>query len=674
MNQTSTTLNVCNYAIFFLLFSVIFSHTHAQSVQWASKVLEVSSEVNSKKSCAGQVIGAPSVFPQGGKSAAAWQPAIKSNTQYVKIGFKKPMIPKQIIVAENFRPGAVSKIVLIDKFGKEHVVKKLKPRPVDEPHRIFHIQLDKVGFETTSMKLFLDVTSFDKMPQIDAIGMSEVLEDFQPKINLVPLHITESEAQNLGQMVNTIYKEVAPVISPDNKILYFTRDSPENIGGENQDVWVSEIDSTGNFKKSHNIGQPINNNRNNYASAITPDGQTMLLGNIYNEDGSSAGAGLSVSKKAGTKWGFPQKINIRNYDNYGDYTSAYLANDGKTLLVSITRTDTYGGEDIYVCFQDKNGNWTQPLNLGNKINTGCDEYTPFLASDLSTLYFTSEGFPGFGKGDIYMSKRLDNTWKNWSEPVNLGSTFNTPLSDFYFTIPASGEYAYFVSSTNSMGATDIFRVKLAYELQPSPVVLIKGHVLNAKTKAPVEGEVHYETLPQGEDKGHANAEALTGKYKIVLPPGSMYGFRATHPDYISVNENIDLQKIDKYVEIEKDLYLVPIEVGQIVEINNLFFESKKTELTPASFPEMDRLAETLRKNTNIHIEIGGHTDDVGSDQDNLKLSQDRANKVLQYLFNKGVEFYRMQAKGYGESKPIVPNDSEINRQQNRRVVFLIVKK
>ena len=674
MNQTSTTLNVRNYAIFFLLISLIYSYTQAQTVQWASKVLEVSSEVNSKKSCAGQVIGAPSVFPQGGKSHTAWQPAIKSNTQYVKIGFKKPMVPKQIIVAENFKPGSVSKIVLIDKFGKEHVVKKLKPRAVAESHRIFHIPLDKVGFETTSMKLFLDVTGFDEMPQIDAIGMSDGVVEYQARINLITVNMAESEATNLGDVVNTIYKEVAPVISPDNKTLYFTRDSPDNIGGENQDVWVSEIDSNGNLSRAKNIGSPINNNRNNYASAITPDGQTMLIGNVYNKDGSSAGDGLSLARKEGDKWGFPEKINIKNYKNRGQFVSAYLANDGKTLLVAMTRDDTYGREDIYVCFQEQNGDWTQPLNLGPKINTASDEYTPFLASDLSTMYFTSEGFPGFGIGDIYMSKRLDNTWKNWTEPINLGTSFNTALSDYYFTIPASGKFAYFVSAVNAIGKSDIFRIKLPIELQPSPVVLVKGRVLNAKTKAPVEGKVRYETLPQGEDKGQANAEASTGKYKIVLPPGSMYGFRAMHPDYISVNENIDLQKIDKYVEIEKDLYLVPIEIGQTVEINNLFFESNKTELTAASYPEMDRLAETLRKNPNIHIEIGGHTDDVGSDPDNLKLSQDRANKVLQYLYNKGVEFYRMQAKGYGESKPIVANDSETNRQQNRRVVFLITKK
>ncbi len=643
-------------------------------VQWASKVLEVSSELSSKQNAAGQVMGAPSVFPQGGKSHAAWEPAVKSKTQHIKLGFRKAMKPRQIIVAENFQPGAVSKIVLIDKFGKEHLAKKLKLTKVEEPSRIFRIDLGKSSIETTSIIVYLEVSGFDEMPQIDAIGMSESEEDFQPKINLIEMDMAGSDAENVGIGVNTIYKEVAPVISPDHKVLYFTRDCPQNKGGENQDVWYSTIDTLGQFKLGENIGTPINNDRNNYICAITPDGQTMLLGNIYNEDGSSGGGGLSIARKTGNKWGFPEKINIRNYNNRGKYTSAYLANDAKTLLLAITRDDTYGGEDIYVCFQDKNGNWTQPLNLGNKINSGSDEYTPFLASDLSTLYFTSEGFPGFGKGDIYMSKRLDNSWKNWTEPVNLGPIFNTALSDFYFTIPASGEHAYYVSSANSFGATDIFRVKLPFELQPSPVVMVKGRVLNSKTNAPMEAQIHYETLPQGEDKGVANAEAVTGKYKIVLPPGSNYGFRASKEGFMSVNQHIDLQKIEKYVEIEKDLYLVPIEVGEIVRINNLFFESNKTELTEASFPEMDRLAEMLRKNHSIHIEIGGHTDDIGSDQDNQKLSYDRANKVLQYLYIKGVEFYRMQAKGYGETKPLVANESETNRQQNRRVEFKIVKK
>ena len=584
------------------------------------------------------------------------------------------MKPTTVYIAENYMPGSVSKIYLIDKMGKEHLVKKLKAQPVDIKSRILKISLDKGSFETTSLKIFLDVSKFEEMPQIDAIGISEDTITFKPKIHLIDINMAASEPINLGTAINSANKEVAPVISPDNKLLYFTRDSPENVGGKNQDIWFSEIDSSGNFSKAKNLGSPINNERNNYASALTPDGQTMLVGNIYSEEGTSSGNGLSITKKIGNKWSYPEKINIRNYNNRGLYTSAYLGNDAKTLLIAITRDDTHGGEDIYVCFQDKNGNWTQPLNLGPKINTASDEYTPFIASDLTTLYFTSEGLPGFGVGDIYMSKRLDNTWKNWSDPVNLGPSFNTSLSDFYFTIPASGEYAYYVSATHAIGATDIFRIRLPKELQPNPVVLVKGRVLNAKTKAPIAGQIHYETLPQGEDKGVATAETFSGKYKIVLPPGSLYGFRASHPGFISVNDNIDLKKIDKYHEIEKDLYLVPVEVGQIVRINNLFFESNKSGLTEASFPELNRLAETLLKNHDVYIEIGGHTDDIGSDEDNKKLSQERATKVLNYLFSRGVEFYRMQAKGYGETVPLAPNSSEENRFMNRRVEFKIMKK
>ncbi len=660
------------YLLIFFIFSQEISS--GQNIFWTSKIIEVSSEISSKQSSAGEVIGAPNIFPQGGKSFSAWEPAVKSSNQYIKIGFKKPVKPKTVIVAENYKPGSVSKIYLIDKMGKEHLIKKLKAHPVEESSRMYSINLDDQGFETTSLKIYFDVSKFDEMPQIDAIGISEEVAVFEPKVNLIKVDMAGSQPLNLGKNVNTENKEVAPVISPDNKILYFTRDSPENYGGKNQDIWYSEIDSAGNFTQAKNLGTPINNERNNYASALTPDGQTMLVGNIYNDDGTSSGNGLSISRKLESKWAFPEKINIRNYNNRGKYTSAYLGNDGKTLLIAITRDDTHGGEDIYVCFQDKNGNWSQPSNLGPRINTASDEYTPFIASDLTTLYFTSEGFPGYGAGDIYMSKRLDNTWKNWTEPVNLGPSFNTALSDFYFTIPASGQYAYFVSSTKAIGATDIFRIKLPIELQPNPVVLVQGRVLNIKTKVPISGQVHYETLPQGEDKGIATADAFTGKYKIVLPPGSLYGFRASHPGFMSVNENIDLLKIDKYVEVEKDLYLVPIEQGQKVRINNLFFESKKSELTAASYPELNRMVETLYKNHDVYIEIGGHTDDIGSDEDNKKLSQERATKVLNYLYSKGVEFYRMQAKGYGESEPLVPNTSEENRYMNRRVEFKIVKK
>ncbi len=644
-----------------------------QNVQWVSKILEVSSEHSSKQNSAGQVIGPPNVFPQGGASFCAWQPGGRSTKEYIKVGFRKAIKPAQVIVAENHFPGSVSKIYLIDKMGKEHLVKKLKAEKSTESSRILHIPLGSVAFEITSMKVELHISNMDELPQIDAIGISDGTDPFEPKINLTNFSLAASDAVNLGDNINTTYKEVAPVISPDNKVLYFTRDCPENIGGENQDIWYSEIDSLGRFSKARNLGTPINNDRNNYACAITPDGQTMLVGNIYAEDGSSAGSGLSISKKEGEHWTFPQKLNIRNYNNRGKYTSSFLANDGKTLLVAITRDDTYGGEDLYVSFQDKNGYWSQPLNLGARLNTAADEYTPFLASDMTTLYFTSEGWPGFGIGDIYMSKRLDDTWKNWSEPVNLGPAFNTTLSDFYFTIPASGDYAYFVSSTRAKGATDIFRIKLPIELQPNPVVLIKGRVLNFKTKTPLASEVYYETLPQGEEKGKANADAQ-GRYKIVLPAGISYGFRAARTGFISVNENIDVKEIKKYTEIEKDLFLVPIEVGQIVRINNLFFSSNKSFITDASFPELNRLAETMKQNPAIEIEIAGHTDDIGSDQDNLKLSEERAKKVLFYLYDKGVEFARMRAVGYGESKPLFPNTSEENRQQNRRVEFLIRKK
>ncbi|HAR19103.1 MAG TPA: hypothetical protein DCR46_00455 [Cytophagales bacterium] len=229
-------LSLYAFSFFYVLLSSFTAK--GQNVQWASKVLEVSSELSSKQNAALQALGAPSVFPQGGNSPSAWEPGSKTKIQFIKIGFKKPMKPQQIVVAENYKPGAVSKIVLIDKTGKEHVVKRLKPKPIKEEKRILCLPLQHIDFETTSMKLYLDIKNFEEMPQIDAIGMSEEKEAFQPKINLANIDMEGSDAVNLGDSVNTIFKEIAPIISPDNRTLYFTRDNdPQNIGGEKQDIW-----------------------------------------------------------------------------------------------------------------------------------------------------------------------------------------------------------------------------------------------------------------------------------------------------------------------------------------------------------------------------------------------------------------------------------------------------
>jgi outer membrane protein OmpA-like peptidoglycan-associated protein len=297
-----------------------------------------------------------------------------------------------------------------------------------------------------------------------------------------------------------------------------------------------------------------------------------------------------------------------------------------------------------------------------------------LAADGVTLYFASTGYSSYGSDDIYMTKRLDDTWQNWTEPQNLGPSINTSSADLNFTMPASGDYAYLVTDNQAIGGSDIFRVKLPEVLKPKPVVLIKGKVIDAKTGKPIAANVKYENLNTATEVGIANAEPKTGNYAIILPCGANYGFMATAPGYIAENQNLDLSSSGSYSEIQKNLVLVPIEIGQKIRLNNLFFETGKFELKPTSTPELTRIVNFLKLNMNVKIEISGHTDNVGKEADNLLLSQNRAKAVAEYLTANGIDISRIQYKGYGSTQPYGLNDTDTNRALNRRVELKILSK
>ena len=385
------------------------------------------------------------------------------------------------------------------------------------------------------------------------------------------------------------------------------------------------------------------------------------------------GHGVSISYKNGTQWGFPMKQNIDQYINHSGNVEYGMSSSGKFMLMSIEADNTRGDRDIYVSFRTGHGTWSKPLNLGGVINTAVGDFVPFLASDDKTLYFSSYGHPGYGSADIFISRRLDDTWTNWSKPQNIGNVINSEGWDAGYTIAAKGDYAYF--NSNRGGNTDIYRIKLPQALQPDPVVLISGRVFDHKTKLPIEATVYYEFLIDGSDAGIAQSNPETGEYKIVLPYGYTYGFRGYAKGYISVNEHLDLVEVSEYKEIETDLFLVPIEVGQVVRLNNIFFETGEATLKKESFPELNRVVELMEENPTMKLELAGHTDNVGSETSNLQLSQSRAEAVVSYLEKNGItETNRLIGTGYGERMPIADNDTDLGRQLNRRVEFKILNK
>jgi len=648
------------------------SHLPAQRFQWAGKA----SEYGEKRYSANQILGEPNILPNFKDSPCAWSPFREQSRtdEFIEVGYKKKMRIRQVAVAESHNPGAISKILLIDTNGEAHqVYDNPMTKPIAERGRMLRVTFPLTSYSVSSVKVVLNTIGLPGWNHLDAIGISDSDAPIQASINVVKDLTFEEEPENLGPALNSVHDEIMPIISPDGKAIYFDRkDHPQNTGGiVNDDIWFSLQQEDGSWAKATNVGAPLNNKGHNFLTAISPDGNTALLGNVYESNGSMS-SGLSLAKQDKEGWAFPQKLIIDNYYNNNKFSEFHLGADGKTIVMTVQRMDSEGGKDLYVSFLKGNGNWSKPLNLGSTVNSAATEMSPFLAADGKTLYFSSDGFSGYGGKDMFMTRRKDNTWTNWTTPQNLGPIINSANWDAYYSVPASGEYAYFSSENNSLGKTDIFRIRLPKEMRPDPVVLVRGKVLDEKTKKPIEAKIIIETLQDGKEIGVANSNPKTGEYTIILPAGEKYGFLAEAEDYLSEHQNMDLTKITEYKELNRDLFLVPIRLNETVVLNNIFFPPSKWALTRDSKPELERVLAFMVNHPNIKVEIGGHTNDACSEEFCRLLSTNRAKAVYNYLVQNGITNKRVAFKGYGSRFPRYSNDTSEGRRKNRRVEFKII--
>ncbi len=484
--------------------------------------------------------------------------------------------------------------------------------------------------------------------------------------------------ESISDIINTVGHEYAPVVTADGKTIYFCGRSREgNIGGE--DIFVSKfVDSA--WQKPQLLRSINSPYAHEAPLAISADGNRMLL---------YANTDVYYSDKVATGWSIPRPFPSINGVNSWE-ADAMITADGNAILFISDRKGNVGrqhkfGElfhgshsgnsDIYVAYRTESG-WSKPINLGKTINTPYSERSPFLHPDMKTLYFSSEGHAGLGRLDVFKSERLnDSSWTEWSEPVNLGKEINSFGDEYDYKISTDGKYA-FLSSLKSSNY-DIYKMKLPETVRPEYVAIVSGFITNKKGE-PVQADIKWENLKTGEVIGYSQSDLNDGSYLIILPLGKNYGYFIEHKNYYPLSGNIDLTEQKGQIEIRKDFVLlsyVEIVNEKIpIPLENVFFEFNKYELKPESFSELNRLVKFIKNNDGIRIEIGGHTDNVGSEEYNKKLSQQRAQAVVNYLIAKGIAKTSIVAVGYGETKPVTTNDTEEGKAKNRRVEFRVLEK
>ena len=472
------------------------------------------------------------------------------------------------------------------------------------------------------------------------------------------------EKRPLSANINTPEgNEYIPIPSANGNTLYFVgRGRKDNLGGE--DIFVSVKDSTGEWQPSSVLRQLSSARTHEGVHSVSTNGATLIVF----KDGK-----LQLTTRTTDGWSdmtpLPDNINISSWQ-----CDAMVSSDGKAMLFAAYYPTPYEKDtsiNIFVSLLDSTGRWGDPFEIGSTINTPYIDRAPFLHPDMKTLYFSSAGHGGLGGLDVYKTTRLnDDSWTEWSEPVNIGKQLNTPRNDWGYKFTTDGKTAYFSDGD------DIFSVILPESMRPNAVATISGHVTDGAGQ-PVKVAIRWEDLDMHRQIGQSETNVADGSFFLVLPLGRMYGYYIDDDRYYPLSNNIDLRDITEMTSIEKEIQLVSykqmVDEGIAVKVNNLFFPVNEYELLPQSEDELMRVAAIINKH-NFRVEISGHTDSSGDAKKNKVLSQQRADSVRDFLIQIGCNPEMLTAKGYGSSQPVADNTTEEGKQLNRRVELRFVDK
>ena len=486
------------------------------------------------------------------------------------------------------------------------------------------------------------------------------------------IHIT-----NLSNSINSKHQEYAPVISADASLLMFTTKRPTEGKKKQKEIleqiWSSEFnDASKVWETPKALSENINNPKRNISNiALSNDGHKLLL---YVDELTGTGD-ISESELKGSNWSDPVKL-PKPINSPSHESSATYAPDGKTIYFVSDRQGGKGGRDIWSCMQDKEGKWGKAINLGAIVNSIEDEESVFMHPDGKTLYFSSKRKGGLGGYDIYKTELVKN---KWSLPKNIGKPINTDGDDLFFVMEANGKIAYYSSDQKgTLGEKDIFKITFTSISKKKDVgprlAILKGTISDEKTGTLLEADIELIDNVKHEVIAKFKSNSSTGKYLISLPSGKNYGINVNAAGYLFQSENVSLPDSAAYQEIVKNIKLKKLEVGTKIVLNNIFFDYDKATIKAESETELKRLIKLLNENPIMKIEISGHTDNKGSASYNQKLSESRAKTVVDYLVTNGINQMRLEFKGYGFTQPIFTNETEEERQLNRRTEFKIISK
>jgi len=472
------------------------------------------------------------------------------------------------------------------------------------------------------------------------------------------------EPKNLGDSVNSNVSEYYPTITIDGKTLVFTR----RVNNFNEDFYETTRSDSG-WKKSKGLVGNINTNQNEGAQNISQDGQWLLFTGCNFPEGFGS-CDLYISYLTPDGWSTPENLG-RSINTEFWESAPSLSPDKRDLYFASRRPDGYGGGDIYVSHRMQNGHWGAPENLGPTINTIGNEGTPFIHADNQTLYFTSDGHPGYGGDDLFVTRKGPDG--KWGIPENLGYPINTIENEGSLIIAADGKTAYYASDrADSRGGLDLYTFVMRDDIRPAKTLWVKGKVFDEKTGKGLPSSV--ELIDLGSQVTISKLQTdETGNYLITIPVGKDYAFNVNRKGYLFYSGNFSFSQKQPDSTYNIDIPLQPLATNAAMVLNNIFFDLNKYDLKPASQAELDKLVQLMKENPSLAIQINGHTDDIGKPADNQVLSENRAKSVVTFLTSKGIDPKRLSFKGWGNTKPVADNKTEEGRARNRRTEVKVLK-